>query len=534
MNYAEPIEDTSCTALLQWIRDYGAKRVNSLLIDTRRQVPPHIVLDFGNVGLLGLQVPKSAGGMGLSHQATASILQQLAALDINLAAFVVVHNFLGLRPVMLAGTEPLRSELLPQLASGRVLGSFALTEPRAGSNPNAIEATAIRRPDGRIRLNGTKMWIGNAAWAGIVNVIARQTDETGKSLGTCAAIVPADADGLVMGPELLTMGMRGMVQNMVRFDALELPESHHLGKPGEGMAVAHAAMMTTRLALGAVFVGGMKRCLQLMIRYAARRDGICAGRLIDNPVSRERITETLARIAALEGLVDHISVLLDRDERPPEDLLVVVKASGSEFLWQTADWAVQMLGGRGYLESNIVTQIMRDARVGRIFEGPTETLMHHLGSRLMLDDPDLRAHLAQSLDAGDIVARLSALRDQMKGFGKALAAAYPGRQARDLLNARLGGAIAAAVLLAVTRKTATKDKAGWGLAWAEAAFEAETAAALETGGDRRPVLSGDETLRLVAEFATEIGDIEQTLPAEEWRLDPYLRKEAPGDVTLRW
>ncbi|ODA67374.1 Acyl-CoA dehydrogenase [Methyloligella halotolerans] len=426
MNYVEPIEQSRCTALLQWIRDYGSRRVNSLLIDTRRSIPPNIVLDFGNVGLLGLQVPRAEGGLGLSHRSTAKVLEQLAALDVNLAAFVIVHNFLGVRPVMLSAAEPLRSELLPQLAAGRVIGGFALTEPAAGSNPAGIEATAQKCGDGVLRLNGTKMWIGNVGWAGIVNVVARLTDEAGKPCGTCAAIVSADAPGFVMGPEILTMGMRGMVQNMIRFDDLEIPESHYLGELGAGMAVGHAAMMTTRLALGALFVGGMKRCLQLMTRYAGRRAGICSGRLIDNPISRQRISETLARTATLEALVAHICDLLDAGETPPEELLVVAKASGSEFLWQTADWAIQMLGGRGFVETNILTQIMRDARVGRIFEGPTETLMHHLGSRLMLDDAGLRSHLAGALDANDIADRLTALRDQLKGFGGASPSRIPG------------------------------------------------------------------------------------------------------------
>ncbi|XSG83265.1 MAG: acyl-CoA dehydrogenase family protein [Methyloligella sp. ZOD6] len=533
MNYAEPTEQSRCTALLHWIREYGARRVNSLLIDTRRSIPPHIVLDFGNAGLLGLQAPRAAGGLGLSHKATTAILQQLAALDVNLAAFVVVHNFLGIRPIMLSASEPLRKDLLPQLASGRIIGGFALTEPGAGSNPNGIEARATRGADGRTRLSGTKMWIGNAGWAGVINVFARYTDERGKPCGSCAAAIPADAPGLIMGPELLTMGMRGMVQNMVRFDDVELPDSHRLGKLGEGMAVAHATMMTTRLALGAIFVGAMKRCLQLMTRYARRREGICSGRLIDNPISRQRISQTVARTAALEALIDHICDLLDRDEMPPEELLVVAKASGSEFLWQTADWAIQMLGGRGYIETNIVTQIMRDARVGRIFEGPTETLMHHLGSRLMLDDPGLRAHLSQTLKAGDIAERLTELRDALKGFGPALAGTYPGRQARDLCNSKLGEAVAAGVLYACAR-IARNARASWCPGWAEAAFEETLQDALSIGRDERQVLGGEDACNLIEEFESDIGNIEQTQPAEEWRLDPYLRKKMLKETALAW
>jgi alkylation response protein AidB-like acyl-CoA dehydrogenase len=534
MNDCSPTDETKCAELLEWIRDYGARRVNSLLIDTRRSIPPYVVLDFGNAGVLGLQVPKEWGGLGLSYKSTVPVLQQLAAMDIALATFVVVHNFLGIRPIMLSAPEPLRAKLLPDLARGRTLGAFAITEPGAGSNPAAIQGSAVKGADGRIRLNATKMWIGNASWAGVINVFARYTDEHGRPQGSCGAVVPIDSPGLSMGPELLTMGMRGMVQNMVRFDDVELHETHRLGAIGEGLAVAHATMMMTRLALGAISLGAIKRCLQLMTRYASRRTGICAGRLLDNPVSRWRISLALSRSLALEALIAHICDLLDRNEAVPEELLVVAKAFGTEYLWQTADWAIQMLGGRGYLESNVITQIMRDARVGRIFEGPTETLVHHIGSRLMLDDATLRTHLAEVLGAQDIAEQLSALRDALKERSSALTEIYPGRQARDYANSLLGQLVANGILYAVARKVLAAGSADWAVIWAKGAFEAAMADALNSMDDPKPVLSSDAILGLIEGLESDIGNIEQSLPAEEWRLDPYVRVDDVPSKILAW
>ncbi|MDR3462475.1 MAG: acyl-CoA dehydrogenase family protein [Beijerinckiaceae bacterium] len=517
---------------IAWLRDYGAKRLNSLLIDTRRCIPPYIVLDFGNAGLLGLQAPTEMGGLALSNLDAVAVLAQLAAIDLNLAAFTVVHNCLGVGPVMRAAREPTRSEILAELASGRKLGAFALTEPVAGSNPNGLQGTAVLGPDGRLKLNATKMWIGSAGWSSYINVFARYIGGPGGSQGTSAHIVPVGTPGLRIGPELLTMGMRGMVQNVVHFEDVALEERYQLGTQGEGMAVAKDAMMLTRLALGAAFLGAMKRCLQLMTRYTERRTGICAGRLVDNPVTRVRTCTILAQTIVLEQLVTFAASALDRQIDVPEELLIVAKAAGSEFLWQASDWALQALGGRGYLESNIITQIMRDARVGRIFEGPTETLLHHIGSRLMLSEGTLLDFLARQLDAADIAAKLVAARDAMKTRCVGLSESYPGRQARDYGNFVLGAIVSKGILHAAGRHAGRKETPSWSARWAARIFE-EAVTKVDEDIDEW-ALPANDLLSRVNGLTTDIGDVEQSMPGEEWRLDPYLRVDANAIDNFVW
>ena len=140
-------------------------------------------------------------------------------------------------------------------------------------------------------------------------------------------------------------------------------------------------MLYTRLAIGAMSVGGMKRCVQLMHRYATRRD-IGTGLLLDNPVTLVRLSEIAAATTAFETLVARIAELLDDGYFVPAEAYVACKTSGPELLWKAADSLVQLLGGRGYIETNIASQILRDARVFRIFEGPTETLNMFLGCLL--------------------------------------------------------------------------------------------------------------------------------------------------------
>jgi alkylation response protein AidB-like acyl-CoA dehydrogenase len=293
--------------LIEWLRSYANERINSRLIDERRCIPPYIVLDMGNRGLLGMQVPPKYGGIGLSNQDTLRVIQQLGAIDPTLASFVGVHNVLGIRPLMNYASSEVRDELLPLMATGRELAAFALTEPGAGSNPQAISAKAIPDSQGSWRLQGTKVWIGSAAWASAINVFVQTFDAEGQYLGISGFVVRQGSSGLRQGPEALTMGLRGMVQNTVYLDDVSVDSEHLLGELGTGMKAAQDAMMHGRLCITAASLGGMKRCAQLMLRYAKRRN-ISTGRLLNNPVTLAKLTDITEGIMAVESLVESLNL----------------------------------------------------------------------------------------------------------------------------------------------------------------------------------------------------------------------------------
>lgn len=215
----------------------------------------------------------------------------------------------------------------------------------------------------------------------MINIFAQNLDASGAPAGTSGFVVSRDTDGLRIGEEALTMGMRAMVQNTVHLEGVQVTVEDCLGTPGEGMQVAQDAMMQGRLNIGASCVGGMKRCLQLMLRYGSRRS-ISSGRLIDNPVLLERVGTISAATAAIESLVEGLAARLDDGHTIPVEAYVICKTSAPEWFWYAADVLMQCLGGRGYIETNIAPQLLRDARVARILEGPTEALMTFLGSRL--------------------------------------------------------------------------------------------------------------------------------------------------------
>ena len=193
------------------MRDYAEQNINSQLIDERRCIPPYIVLDFGNKGLLGMLVPEEYGGLGLNNYQTMQILEQLGAIDTTVCLFVGLNNILGIRPILKYGKDELKKELLPILGTGRELAAFALTEKNAGSNPQAIISRAIATSKNTWNIQGEKIWTGSAAWAGVTNVFVQHQDLNGDRQEISAFAVRRDTPGLRQGKESLTIGMRGMV-----------------------------------------------------------------------------------------------------------------------------------------------------------------------------------------------------------------------------------------------------------------------------------------------------------------------------------
>jgi alkylation response protein AidB-like acyl-CoA dehydrogenase len=514
--------------LLEWLRDYSKERINSRLIDERRCIPPYVVLDLGNRGLLGMQVPPKYGGIGLSNQDTLRILQQLGAIDPTLASFVGVHNVLGIRPIMNYASDKLQEELLPSLATGRELAAFALTESGAGSNPQAISAKAISDNRGGWRLHGTKNWIGSAAWATTLNIFVQTFDAEGQYLGVSGFVVKQGSKGLRQGPEALTMGLRGMVQNAVYLDGVSVDSERLLGDLGGGMKAAQNAMMHGRLCIAAASLGGMKRCAQLMLRYAERRN-ISTGRLLNNPVTLAKLTDITESIVALESLITRIAELLDEDRIIPVEAYAACKIIGPEFFWQAADNLVQMLGGRGYIETNIAPQLLRDARILRIYEGPTETLNMFLGSKIHNNSEGIHQFIRQDLEAPQTAETLKIavekIDDQYRYSGYKTPFSEK-NNANRWLHSRIGEVVALGILLAAIEgasKRSDCDRLFRTLTWAKLCFEQKLQRVLSGTPAELVMSTPDAVSELISNYSSAIGESEQTLLGESHELDELLQ-----------
>ncbi|MBD2136214.1 acyl-CoA dehydrogenase family protein [Anabaena sp. FACHB-1237] len=513
--------------LISWLRDYASKRINSRLIDERRSIPPYIILDFGNKGLLGMQVPEEYGGLELNYYDTFRVFEQLAAIDMTLAAFVGVHYVLGTRPILNYANEKTKSYILPLIAQGRELISFAITEPGAGSNPRAISTTAKPTKNGWV-LNGQKEWIGTGSWSGFINVFAQMLDENNHPIGISSFVISQNSPGLEQGPEALTMGMRGMVQNSIYFHDVPVTQEQLLGKIGFGMDVAQDAMFVGRLGLGAISLGGMKRCAQLMLRYSSRRH-VSTGRLLDNPITLVKLSDLTAAITTLETLVFKIAKLLDIQFPVPEAAYIACKTSGPEFLWQAADQLVQLLGGRGYIESNIAPQILRDARLLRIFEGPTETLNMFLGSRVMNNFAELDKFLCDGLESPETSQELEYIVSKIKKHFSRKNTSFNDQQtALKYAHIRTGEIVTWGILLAAVESayansnTETLKRA---FNWAKLQFEQKAQQILHGIPGELIVSNSASITQQISDYIATIGDIEQTLAGENHQLDKFLKQE---------
>ncbi len=512
--------------VLRWLRDYGARRLNSRLIDERRTIPPYVVLDFGNHGLLGLEVPREQGGLGLSTEDALRVMEQVAAIDLTLSLFLGIHNGLGVRPIQRFGSAALQRDLLPTLAGGRELAGFALTEPGAGSNPQAMQAMARRVPGGW-RLTAEKRWIGNASWAGALTVFARAQEEDGAPLGTIALVVRADNPGLRQGPEALTMGVRGVVQNTVFLENAFVPDADVLGRPGDGMQIAQDAMMHCRMGIAAAALGAMQRCSQLMVRYAERRQ-VGTGPLLANPVTLARLSELEASIVALRQLVQAFAQVLGRGETLPDEAYIVCKTAGPELAWSAADQLVQLLGGRGYVEPNEAPQILRDVRILRIFEGPTETLCMHLGACIQRDRAGIDAVLGRLLEAPDLAERLAqecaGLAALAHGGGALAVDPVVARQWAQHEIGRLATAVALEAAARLAERASARREAEERCRRRREALAAEIRSVWQLG-----LPSPGELRQRVHAHAERIGDVTQTLAGEDRERDVLLAAEmAPG------
>lgn len=525
---------TKADIIINWLRNYSQHRLNSRLIDERRCIPPNVVLDLGNRGILGMQIGPEYGGIGLNNSDSMRVVEQLAAIDLTLATFVVNNDFLGIRPIQNYATREVKAELLPLLAGGRELASFALTEPVAGSNPQAIATTGIPDGKGGWNLRGTKVWSGSAGWAGVVNVFAKLLDTEGKTTGISGFAIRQGTPGFRIGAESLTMGMRGMVQNFLHLDDTLVTPEDLLGNEGEGLKAANDGMLHTRLAIGAMCVGGMKRCLQLMLRYSSRR-AIGTGLLLENPVTLARISNLTAATTAFAALIERLAELLDRGKSVPAEAYMACKIAGPEFLWQTADALVQLLGGRGYIETNIASQILRDARIFRIFEGPTETLTMFLGSRILHQNEELELFLSKTLNAPELAYGLQETASQINERWSQSNKPFNDSAAALRWAAMAIGEIATYSLLIACLRSSWQEspQIERAIVWAQEELERVKNRAL---GDRsldRVFLNALSATETISSYVETIGDLEQTLAGEDVAIDSLLRKEIKENIQER-
>jgi alkylation response protein AidB-like acyl-CoA dehydrogenase len=383
----------------------GPRAADFAAWDAAGAMPPAFLDELRAAGLFGLVLPERVGGLGLSAIGYARVLQAIARHDAAVAVTVGVHSSIGVRGLLLAGTEEQKARWLPRLAAGEVIAAFCLTEPEAGSDAASLRTTAVQDGDGWL-LTGRKGWVSNGAIASLFTVFAR-TGHGGKGQIT-AFLVPRGAAGLEVGPPEEKMGIRACSATMLALDRVRVAADGVLGEVGKGFKLAMRVLNAGRTGLGGGSVGGAKRLLDLAVRRTSERFQF--GRpLASFGLVRGQLARMAIECYAAESAVDLTAGLLDRGFEDVAVEAAIAKVIATEALWRTADEALQLAGGAGYMRAFPYERALRDSRVNRIFDGSNDVL------RLFVALTTANDVAEEARDLGESVRGV--FLDPIKGFG---------------------------------------------------------------------------------------------------------------------
>jgi acyl-CoA dehydrogenase family protein 9 len=362
--------------LIKDLRKLEGDVIDSAKFDEEETIPDNVVRAFAEIGMLGLTIPKKYGGLELSSSAYARVFETLTSIDGSLAVLVGVHCGLGSKAIVLHGTDQQKERYLPALARGDYLAAYALTEPEIGSDAQNIKTTATPSKDGsHWRLNGRKIWIGNAHRAGVIATFAQAAvHRRGESVQRMTAfLVRPDMPGFRVVGTVRKLGIRGSTQAELSYEGLEVPADHLLGGVGRGFGVAVHVLNAGRLTLAAGCTGATKRTLREMASYAEQR--VQFGHpLADFEITQRKLSRTASDIYASDAMLGVLASLVDRGDNDFSLEAACAKVFASEMVWRAADDMVQLAGGRGYVKPFPYERMLRDSRINRIFEGANEVL----------------------------------------------------------------------------------------------------------------------------------------------------------------
>ncbi|MDN7699149.1 acyl-CoA dehydrogenase [Burkholderia sp. AU18528] len=341
---------------------------NAAQWDHDAHLPDAIVAQLGELGLLGMIVPQELGGSYTDYVAYALAMEEVAAGDAACATMMSVHNSVGCGPILGFGTPAQKDRWLADMAAGRVIGAFCLTEPQAGSEANNLRTRAELR-DGKWVLNGAKQFVTNGQRAGVAIVFAMTDPEAGKR-GISAFLVPTDTPGFIVGKPEKKMGIRASDTCPITFENCAIPEENLLGHRGEGLKIALSNLEGGRIGIAAQALGIARAAFDKARRYAGER--VQFGKPIaEHQAIQQKLADMAVQINAARLLVHHAAKLRTAG-LPCLSEASQAKLFASEMAERVCSDAIQIHGGYGYLADYEVERHYRDARITQIYEGTSE------------------------------------------------------------------------------------------------------------------------------------------------------------------
>lgn len=361
------------------VRRFAVEKVAPVAeeLDREKRFPYELVAELAELGLMGMTVPEEYEGGGTDTLAYAIAIEELTRVDSSVAITVAAHHSLGTLPILMFGSEEQKRSWLPDLASGRKLAAFGLTEPNAGSDAGATRTTA-RLENGEWVVDGSKIFITNAGtditWG--VTITARTGDDEISNI-----VVPNGTPGYVISAPMQKLGWRASDTRELSFQGARVPEGNLLGARGDGFRQFLQVLDGGRISVAAMGVGLAQGCYDLAVGYAKEREQF--GRPIaEFQAVQEKLVDIATELEAARGLVYRAAWEKDQG-RPFARTAAMAKLYSGVLSNRAANWALQIHGGYGFMDEYAVSRLYRDQKILEIGEGTNEVqrmvIAKHLG-----------------------------------------------------------------------------------------------------------------------------------------------------------
>jgi len=327
-----------------------------------------VIAQMGELGLLGMVVPEEWGGASVDYVSYALAVEEISAGDGAVGAIMSIHNSVGCGPILKYGTDAQKEKWLTELAAGRVIGCFCLTEPQAGSEANNLKTRAVLK-EGFWTLNGSKQFVSNGKRAKLAIVFAVTDPDLGKK-GISAFLVPTNTPGFIVNRVEKKLGIRGSDTCAITLDNCVIPEENMLGPRGKGLAIALSNLEGGRIGIAAQALGIARAAFESALKYSKERIQFGVP-LIDHQSVANFLADMQTQINAARLLILQAASMKERG-LPCLSEASQAKLFASEMSEAVCSKAIQIYGGYGYLEDYPVERYYRDARITQIYEGTSE------------------------------------------------------------------------------------------------------------------------------------------------------------------
>lgn len=348
-------------------------------LDENEQFPWEIIKVLGQSDLFRVVIPEEYEGFGKGVTEYCMVVEELSRADASVALSYAASG-LGFLPLMLFGSDEQKAKYLPDIAAGKKLAAFALTEASAGSDASNIMTTAVRDGDEYV-INGTKQWITNAEEAE-VNVIIAMTDKAKGSRGASAFVIEKGTPGFTFGKKEHKMGIRASATGELVFNDCRVPKENLVGREGAGFIVALKTLDMSRPAVGAQALGIAQGAMEAAIAFAKEREQF-GQPVIQFQAVQHMIADMAMNIEAARALLYETTRLIDSGEKNFTKYAAMVKCFASDMAMKVTTDAVQVCGGSGYMREYPVEKMMRDAKITQIYEGTNQIQRNVIAASLI-------------------------------------------------------------------------------------------------------------------------------------------------------